>query len=282
MRNILIPIILLCFLHSNTCMAQKEKNGILLVAFGTTVPKAKIALDNFDKIFKAAFPNTEIRWAYSSKFIRKKLRKQGFEIDSPIEALAKMGEDGFKTVYVQSLHTIPGSEYNDLIKTVDAFQNMPKGVQKVKSSTPLLYNHHDMEECSKALLSNLPKERKAKEAVILMGHGTHHPANIYYPGLQYYLWKHDKNVFVGTVEGSPELSDILETLKEKNIKKIWLMPFMAVAGDHAINDMAGKEEDSWKSILEKENFKVECYLKGTGEINDIAKLWVKHLKEIMK
>lgn len=282
MRKILLSLLLLGIIISNSCFAQKDKKGILLVAFGTTVPRAKVALDNFDKLFKAEFPDIEIRWAYSAKMIRKKIRRQGTEIDSPAEALAKMGEDGFKTVYVQSLHTIPGSEYNDLVKTINAFNKMPKGIEVAKLATPLLYNHHDMEACSEALIANLPDERKSKEAVILMGHGTHHYANIYYPGLQYYLWKHDKNVFVGTVEGSPELKNIVSVLKEKNIKKVWLMPFMSVAGDHAINDMAGDEDDSWKSQLIKQGFKVECYLKGTGEINDIAKIWVKHLKDIIE
>lgn len=282
MTRTLLSLLIVIILGSNTCFAQQEKKAILLVAFGTTVPKAKAALDNFDKLFRKEFPNTEIRWAYSAKFIRKKLRKQGETIDSPAEALAKMGEDGYKTVFVQSLHSIPGSEYNDLVKTVKAFRNMPKGLKEVKLARPLLYNHHDMESCSKALLQNLPEGRKAKEAVVLMGHGTHHAANIYYPGLQYYLWQHDKNVFVGTVEGSPELDSIIKHLKEKKIKKVWLMPFMSVAGDHAVNDMAGNEDDSWKSILEKEGFKVECYLKGTGSIDDIAILWVNHLKDIME
>lgn len=255
------------------------KKGILLAAFGTTVPEAKPALDNIDKLVRAAFPGVEIRWAYTAAKIRKILKEQGQETLSVSQALADMAADGFTHVAVQSLHTIPGEEFHGLLKESHAFSGLPKGIKKVLVGFPLLSTTEDLEAATDALFASFPKERKKDEAILLMGHGTHHPGNVYYAGLQYHVWKKDPNVFVGTVEGAPVLDDILPVLKERGIKKVYLQPFMAVAGDHATNDMAGGEPDSWKSILEKEGFTCVSVLKGTGEIDSIVAIWVDHLKK---
>lgn len=255
------------------------KKAILLVAFGTSVPEAQPALRNIDEEVRKAFPKTEVRWAYTAKIIRKKLLKEeGRRIDSPAEALAKLGEEGFSHVAVQSLHTIPGEEFHALSRIIRAFHNMPKGTQKVTLGTPLLTSHEDMQRATDALFSIFPKERKPCEAVVLMGHGTHHAGNIYYPGLQHYLSRKDTNVFVGTVEGYPSLDDIIAELRAKKITNVWLMPLMSVAGDHARNDMAGPEEDSWASVLKKEGVTVRCTLKGTAEYDSIVARWIAHLQ----
>jgi sirohydrochlorin cobaltochelatase len=124
----------------------------------------------------------------------------------------------------------------------------------------------------------IPKERSKKDAVVFMGHGTYHPANVYYAALNYHLQKLDPNVFVGTVEGWPKIDEIKSDLKKKRTKKAYLMPFMTVAGDHARNDMAGPEENSWKSILEKEGIKCVPVLKGTAEFREFVDIWVDHLR----
>jgi len=98
--------------------------------------------------------------------------------------------------------------------------------------------------------------------------------------MQYYFAKVDANTYIGTVEGTPTLDDVLASLKAKGVKKVWLMPFMLVAGDHAVNDMAGSEPTSWKSLLTKEGFTVEVVLKGMGELDAIGSIWVKHLQQI--
>ena len=266
----------------NPVQAQgKKKTGILLVTFGTSIPKAQKAFDNIDELVNKSFANSDIRWAYTSKFIRKKLKRKGISIDSPAEALAKMGEDGFTHVAVQSLHMIPGLEYDNLVKIVSAFNKMPKGIEVALTGTPLMYKHKDMELFAKRILSNLTKERQNIDAVVFMGHGTHHMSNIYYPALQYYASQIDKDVYIGTVEGAPMLSDIIPTLKAKKYKRILLVPLMSVAGDHAINDMSSDEKDSWKSQLKNEGFEVDCLLKGMAEYDNIVNIWIQHLQETL-
>ncbi|MDY0274728.1 MAG: sirohydrochlorin cobaltochelatase [Desulfomicrobium sp.] len=254
------------------------KKGILLVAFGTTVPEARVALDNFETRAKERFPEMDIRWAYSSSIVRKILADDGLAMDSPVTALAKMMDDGFTHVAVQSLHTIPGQEFHDLQKTVQAFSGLPKGMEQVTLGQPLLDTPEDLGRCVQAMLSVLPQERKKDEAVVWMGHGTHHAANIYYPGLQAYLHQADPLILVGTVEGDPSLEDVLALLKNRKVSKAYLQPFMAVAGDHAQNDMAGDDEDSWKSMLEAQKITCVPILRGTAEFPAFVDLWMNHLQ----
>jgi sirohydrochlorin cobaltochelatase len=262
--------------------ARAEKDGILLVAFGTTVPEAEKAIENIDAEVRKAFPETEIRWAYTSNIVRHKLAKEvGKQIDSPARALARMMDDGFTRVAVQSLHTIPGEEYHGLVRTARSFAGMPKGMNQVLVGRPLLSTTADMERVVDAVLANVPAERRKDEAVVLMGHGTHHPGNVYYPGIQYFFAEKDPNVFVGTVEGTPSLDDVATELKARDIKKAYLMPLMSVAGDHARNDMAGPEEDSWKSVLTRQGITCVPVLRGTAEYDNIVAVWVDHLRAVM-
>jgi len=257
---------------------RPEKKGILLAAFGTTVPEALAAMDNIERLTKKAFPNVPVRWAYSSNIVRAKLAKSGKIISSPAEALAAMMAEGFTRVAVQSLHTIPGWEFTNMEKTAKAFEGMPKGFEQVEVGAPLLWTTDDVQKAAEILLTCIPKERKPGEAVVFMGHGTDHPGGIYYPGIQYYLWEKDPNVFVGTVEGSPTLDDVVAALASKKLKKAYLLPFMSVAGDHARNDMAGEEDDSWVNVLKKAGVTSVPVLKGTGEIDALAGIWIDHLK----
>jgi sirohydrochlorin cobaltochelatase len=261
--------------------AKPEKTGILLVAFGTSVPEAQVAFDNINRKVKAAFPEVEVRWAFTSSIIRGKLAAKGKLLDSTAAALARMAEDGFTRVAVQSLHTIPGREYHELIQTAHAFASMPDGVKNIRIGQPLLAGPEDLLAAVEALRANLPSDRSRGEAVILMGHGTHHPSDVFYPALQYYLWKKDPLIFVATVEGSPSLSDVLPELEVNGVKKAFLMPFMSVAGDHARNDMAGDDDDSWKSILVKAGVEIVPVFKGTAEYDDMVDIWVDHLKTAM-
>lgn len=263
---------------SNAHKENEVKKGILLVTFGTSYPEAQKVFKNIEKKVQQAYPEIPLRWAYTSKIIRKKLAKQGQIINSPAEALAKMGEEGFTHVTVQSLHVIPGEEYENLEKTVNAFQHMPKGVQKLTFGKPLLYSHSDNERLAAVFHNEFENKLSKKSAMVFMGHGTHHQANIYYPGFQYYLSELNKNYLVGTVEGFPELDKVIEKLKAQKIEKVILIPLMSVAGDHAQNDMAGSEEDSWKTILENEGFEVEIILKGMAEYDEVIAIWLNHLK----
>ena len=254
------------------------KKGILLVAFGSSVPEAQVSFKNIDKKVKSAFPGVPVRWAYTSHIIRHKLAKEGKQLDSVVVALAKMMDEGFTHVAVQSLHTIAGEEYHELVQNAHAFRLMSGGFKRILVGYPLLAREDDLERVAKVILQNILKERNKKDAVVLMGHGTPHPGNAFYAAMMYQFHRKDPNIFVGTVEGAPTIDDIKEMLVEEGIKKAYLMPFMSVAGDHARNDMAGDEEDSWKSILTKSGIKCVSVLKGTAEYDDVVDIWVDHLK----
>ena len=256
---------------------RAQKTGILLVAFGSSEASAQISFDNIDSKVKEVYPGIPVKWAYTSHIIRNKLAKQGKLLDSPEVALAKMADEGFTHVAVQSLHTIAGAEYHDLRRVVGAFQAMG-GFQSIILGYPLLATQEDMARTVDAILATIPTERKKNEAVVLMGHGTHHPANAFYAALMFQLQLKDPNVYIGTVEGYPELDTIIGLLKKNQIKKAYLMPFMSVAGDHAKNDMAGDEDDSWKSILTKAGFLCVPVLKGTAEFDQFVDIWVDHLR----
>jgi sirohydrochlorin cobaltochelatase len=257
------------------------KKGILLVAFGTSVPEAQVSFDNIGKKTAEAFPGVPVRWAYTSSIIRKKMAAQGRILDSVEMALARMMDEGFTHVAVQSLHTMRGEEYDDVERTVSAFAHMPGGFSEIIIGGPLLSNQDDMEKVCTALLENIPAERKKKDAVIFMGHGSPHPYNVVYAAMAYSLQRKDPDVFVATVEGSPTIEEILPVLRERKIGKAYLVPFMAVAGDHARNDMAGDEDDSWKSILKKNGITGVPVLKGTAEYDNMAAIWITHLKDVM-
>ena len=253
-----------------------KKVGILLVAFGSSKLSAQVSFENIDKKVKATYPEIPVRWAYTSTIIRKKLARQGKHLDSPEVALARMQDEGFTHVAVQSLHTIAGSEYHDLRRTVGAFRVMG-GFQRILLGNPLLATQDDMQRSVDAILKTIPREREKSEAVVLMGHGTHHPSNAFYAALMFQLQQKDPNIFVGTVEGYPEVNLIKELLLKRGIKKAYLMPFMSVAGDHAKNDMASDEDDSWKSILTKAGIQCVPILKGTAEYDVFVEIWVDHV-----
>jgi sirohydrochlorin cobaltochelatase len=253
-----------------------KKVGILLVAFGSSEASAQVSFDNIDKKVKSTYPGISVRWAYTSHIIRDKLAKQGKLLDSPEVALAKMMDEKFTHVAVQSLHTIGGAEYHDLRRTVGAFKSM-RGFEKVILGYPLMATQEDMEATVTAVMASIPEERQKEEAVVLMGHGTHHPSNAFYAALMFQLQLEDPNIFVGTVEGYPELDLLKALMLKKGIKKAWLLPFMSVAGDHAKNDMAGDEEDSWKSVLTKAGIQCTAVLKGTAEFDEYVDIWVKHV-----
>lgn len=282
--KVLPALFLVCFLlipslalagHGD---AKPVKKGIMLAAFGSSMPEAQVSFDAVEKAVKKAFPGVPVRWSYSSAIIRDILAKQGRVVDSPVTAMAKMMDEGFTHVAVQSLHTIPGEEFSGIVDTVTRFEGMPKGMSKVTVGKPLLYSDEDMKKTVAAIIANIPADRKAKDAVVLMGHGTPHSANIYYPASQNYFSEADPRIFVGTVEGAPSLDDVKALLKANKCKKVYLMPYMSVAGDHARNDMAGDEPDSWKSELTKLGYKCVPVLKGTAEFPQVVDIWVEHLK----
>ena len=282
-KSVLLAVVLVVLGLSSYGYAQgghghhlPTKVGILLVAFGSSEASAQVSFENIDRKVKGAYPDIPVRWAYTSHIIRNKLAKQGRHLDSPAVALAKMQDEKFTHVAVQSLHTIGGEEYHELRRVVGGFKTMG-AFQSIILGYPMMSTQQDMERVVAAILKTIPKKRKAGEAIVLMGHGTPHPSNAFYAALMLQLQLQDPNIFVGTVEGYPDLDLIKTLLTQKKIKKVYLMPFMSVAGDHAKNDMAGDEDDSWKSILTQAGFECDVVLKGTAEYDDFVDIWVDHV-----
>ena len=265
---------------ANSLLNKGTKKAILLISFGTSVPSARKSFENVEEETKKRFPGVEVRWGFTSNIIRKKLKKQGIITQTPQLALANLAEDGYTHIAIQSLHTIPGVEYDKIVASVSKIMAEPKLFENVTVGAPLLANHHKVDLAMAELLRLAPKERKPNEALIFMGHGSeHHWADLVYAAASAKINKLDKNAFLGTVEGHPTIDDVVESCKENGIKKAYLIPFMSVAGDHAKNDLAGPDDDSWKSVLEKNG--VECIpvLKGTAEYDSMVKLWLDNLEK---
>ena len=259
--------------------AKKEpKRAIVVAAFGTTVPEAAPAIEKMVARVKAAYPGVPVSLCYTASMIRAKLAKEGKRVPSPAEALAALPDQGVTDVALMSLQTIPGHEYHDLLRTAAAFSGMPKGLSKVSVSAPLLFAQEDFPAVAKAIIEAAPKERKPGDAVVFVGHGTDHPSNMAYPALQYALWRIDQNAFVATVEGTPSFADAVAELKKRGVKKAWLLPLFAVAGDHARNDMAGKEKDSLASLLAEAGIETKPVFSGNGDREAVADVWMEHLK----
>ncbi len=285
--KLLVLLALVSLLVSPTFLSahgdkRPMKKGILLVAFGTTVPEAQVSFENIERSVKNTFPGIPVRWGYTSRTIIRKMAEKGKQLATPEEALSSMMRENFTRVAVQSLHVMPGAEYHGLVKNVQRFAYMSKGLKKVIVGYPLMATSEDVQRVAEAFLKVIPSERKETDAVVFMGHGTHHPANVYYAALNYHVQKLDPNIFVGTVEGWPEIDEMKADLNKRRIKKAYLMPFMTVAGDHARKDMAGPEQDSWKSILEREGIQCVVVLKGIAEFQEFVDIWVDHLRTALE
>lgn len=283
-----VPLILLLLLAPQAVSAhgdaRPDKTGILLAAFGTSVPEAQSAYDKLEALVRREFPDVPLHWAYTSGMVRRKLaqeRPEAPELFSPAAALTRMADAGFTHVAVLSLHVLPGEEYHGLVRTAQALAGLPKGLKQVRVSLPLLARSEDLEAAAKAIREAAP-QRAPGEALVLMGHGTHHPADVVYAAMQYHFDRLGKDVLVGTVEGFPSLDDVLALLRERGFTKATLMPLMTVAGDHARNDMAGDEDDSWKPVLEAAGIGCTPVLAGLAEHDAVARLWVEQLRTTMQ
>jgi sirohydrochlorin cobaltochelatase len=257
-----------------------DRAAILVVVFGTTSKEGAKAFDSINEAITKSFPKTEIRWAYTSKIVRNKLAKEGKHFDPPATAIAKLVDEGFNNIVVGSFHTMPGEEFHDLGRDVTALRTASASAgKKILISMPLFSSRNNMEKVAKSILDELSKSRSPEDAVLLMGHGNgKHPGDAVYAAFAYYIQEMDPNVFMATVEGNPTFRDAIAKLKQRKKRKVMLVPLMAVAGDHARNDMCGDGSESWKSQLEKEGFKVNCWMKGMAENSDILKVWIDNIK----
>lgn len=256
-----------------------DKDAIVVMTFGTTFAENRAkTIDATIKGIKAAHPGVKVVTAYTSHIIIDRVAaNEGIKYPTPEEALAQLKAEGYTRVALTTLDIIPGMEYN---YKLGVFNSYKQDFKKMTIGTPLMYwqgqeeQADDVTEVLEAFATQFPKTKKG-EGIVMMAHGTPNIANAYYAVIQEKLQElgYD-NVFIETVEGWPSLETIIPKLKAKKIKKVTIMPFMMVAGDHANNDMAGSEEDSHKSILEKEGIKVEAYIHGLGENEAVRNVFV--------
>ena len=256
-----------------------DKDAIVVMTFGTTFAENRAkTIDATIEGIKAAHPGVKVVTAYTSHIIIDRVAaNEGIKYPTPEEALAQLKAEGYTRVALTTLDIIPGMEYN---YKLGVFNSYKQDFKKMTIGTPLMYwqgqeeQADDVTEVLEAFATQFPKTKKG-EGIVMMAHGTPNIANAYYAVIQEKLQElgYD-NVFIETVEGWPSLETIIPKLKAKKIKKVTIMPFMMVAGDHANNDMAGSEEDSHKSILEKEGIKVEAYIHGLGENEAVRNVFV--------
>ncbi|MBM6820664.1 sirohydrochlorin cobaltochelatase [Clostridium saudiense] len=259
------------------------KKAILVVSFGTSyLDTLEKTIEKAEKQIRDKFSEYDIYRAFTSHMIIKKL-KEKYEIfvDTPEEMLGKLYEAGYEEIIMQPLHMIPGEEFIYINKISEVFKEK---FEVLKVGRPIFY-YQGIEELPEdySLFIEATKELyEENNAVVLMGHGTAHPANSVYGCLQAVFEDEGyENVFVTTVEGYPNFENVISRVKRKNIREVTLAPLMVVAGDHARNDMASDDKESLKSMLEAEGIKVNVYMKGLGENEKFNKLYINRIDDLI-
>lgn len=266
-------------IETETEEPEQNDTAILVVSFGTSYNDNRdLTIGAIETAIADAFPEYEVRRAFTSQIIIDKLKERDkLEIDNVEEALDRAAADGIKELIVQPTHLMDGYEYHDLAK---ALTDYLEKFDKIILAEPLLSEDADFEAVIKAITERTADYDDGKTAICFMGHGTEAESNAVYAKMQEMLTQAGyENYYIGTVEAEPSLNDVIAMIKEKgNYEKVMLQPLMVVAGDHANNDMAGEEEDSWKSILEKEGYAVSCVLEGLGQIEAVQDIYVGHIQ----
>ena len=258
-------------------VTAETKKAILAVSFGTSHNDTrKVTIDAIERDMQEAFPDYSLYRAWTSKMIIKKLKnRDNVHVFTVRKAMEQMKKDGITDVLVQPTHVINGIE-NDLMKE-DALAYRDD-FHSITFGDPLLTSAEDNLAVIQAIADEFP-DLTQDQVLVLMGHGTTHYANSIYAALDYtFKDKGYKNIFLGTVEAYPSMESLMRMVKEYNPSKVVLAPFMIVAGDHAKNDMAGDDPDSWYSQFKAAGFEVEPVVKGLGEYPGVRSLLVDHLK----
>ena len=274
------------------------ENEILVVSFGTSFNDSRAEdIGGVEKALQAAYPDWSVRRAFTAQIIINHVQARDDEkIDNMDQALERAVDNGVKNLVVQPTHLMHGAEYDELTEAVENYKDK---FESVKIAEPLLGEvgadetaiNEDKAAVAEAITAEAVKTAgfdsldAAKEegtAFVFMGHGTSHTAKISYSQMQSQMEQLGyENVFIGTVEGEPEdtaCEAVIEKLKNAGYKKVILRPLMVVAGDHANNDMAGDDDDSWKSQFEASGVfdSIDTQIAGLGEIDAIQQLYVAH------
>ena len=255
------------------------ENELLVVSFGTSYNDSRrLTIGAIEGALETAFPDWSVRRGFTSQIIIDHVKsRDGVSIDNMGEALKRAADNGVKNLVIQPTHLMDGLEYNDLVEEAatysDAFEKMAIG-------KPLLTSDADFDTVAKAITKATAEYDDGETAICFMGHGTEAESNQVYTKMQQVLTDGGyENYYIGTVEATPTLDDVLAKVKAGDYKRIVLEPLMIVAGDHANNDMAGNEEGSWKTTFENAGYQVECLVRGLGEMEEIQQLFVEHVQE---
>lgn len=250
-------------------MQTGDKAALLVVHFGTTHDDTRaLTIDAVNKKMTETFPGLEVREAWTSRIIAFLLKTRDIYKSNPEEALARLKADGYTHVLIQSSNIIEGIEMESLRKDVATHE---KDFKEIRIGTPLLFTPEDYEAVIAAITPNGIRDG----AVLLVGHGTYTPTTAQYAMMDYMLKaKGFDNYIVGTIEGYPSFDDALIQIKKGGYKKVQLMPFMFVAGEHAKNDISG----DWKDELEKQGYEVTVFMEGLGQNPAVQDIFVEHAR----
>ncbi|MCR3955543.1 MAG: sirohydrochlorin cobaltochelatase [Gudongella sp.] len=253
------------------------KKGIIVASFGTTHQDTRErTIDVIENAIRKEFPDFSVIRAFTSDVVMRRLRdNHGIDVFSLEEAMEQLVFQGVTDIYIQPLHIIGGIEFEKVLRAArDFMKNTGKVIVRV--GTPLMWEDRDFRNIVRILT---PKD---DTPVVLVGHGSRHKADSSYERLAEHFERAGiRNVYIGTLEGKTGLEDMIGYLKEGEHRELVLKPFMLVAGDHAKNDMASEDEDSWSSILEGEGFNVRIEMTPLGEIEEIQGMFVTKMKEVI-
>lgn len=267
---------------SGSVKPDPDKKAILVVSFGTSYAQTREkTIGAIEEDFRRAFPDYTIRRAFTSGMIIKKLQERdGIAVDTVPQALQKLYDEGYGTVICQPTHVMSGFEFDDVRQEVSQWEKL---FPHIVCGWPLLTSFADYRAVVEALQQEFADIEKDPDcALVLMGHGTEHPANATYPALDYRLKAQGcRNFFVGTVEGYPDLQTVMREVAAIHAKKVVLAPLMVVAGDHAIHDMC-HNDDSWQHLFERAGYQVEVVLKGLGEYPSFRAIYVAHCRHCIE
>ena len=276
-------------------IGEKE---LLVVSFGTSFNDSRVAdIKSIEDALQAANPDWSVRRAFTAQIIINHIQaRDGEKIDNMEQALERAVANGVKQLVVQPTHLMHGAEYDEMCAAIDKVRDKFESVEiaepmlgEVGSDAAVI--NADKEAVAKAVVAAALSEsgyestaaaKEAGVAYVLMGHGTAHVAKVTYSQMSTQMDKLGyENVFIGTVEGEPEDTSceaVIAAVKEAGYTTVVLRPLMVVAGDHANNDMAGADEDSWKTMFEAAGLTVNCQISGLGRIADVQALYVAHTK----
>ena len=254
-------------------IGEKE---LLVVSFGTSFNDSRrLTIGAVESALEKAFPEYAVRRGFTSQIIIDHVAKRDGEIiDNMQEALDRAVDNGVKTLVVQPTHLMNGLEYEEMSKAIAQYSD---AFEQISIGQPLLTSDEDFQAVAKAITEATADYDDGETAIVFMGHGTEAESNGVYAKMQQVLTDGGyDHYYVGTVEATPSVEDVLAAVKQGSYKRVVLRPLMVVAGDHANNDMAGDEEGSWKTTFEQAGYEVVCEVEGLGALEAVQQLYVEH------